>query len=249
MSISNRSHQTCRTAYPCARKQAMLYQRWQEVAAQHRRELALIDLNTSEQWTFAQLADQAGQSSVEGPVYYPSGTGSGSALIGVQADGGKILPWVGILSIYGQFGRNRVGTVFCNWFTSRPSNGPTMCPGYTLATPMSTASSRHDSSRDPVFRSVGNGLGLLRYPPAADNCLVRNVAISSAWILTTAFCIQRIRSRQGVVLRSSDRWLTLRNNASMLEAIRRSNITTKAPFGSLRIQGRSSSSKTVSQVP
>jgi acyl-CoA synthetase (AMP-forming)/AMP-acid ligase II len=39
----------------------MLYQRWQRVASEHARQIALVDLAGDREWTFAELADEAGQ--------------------------------------------------------------------------------------------------------------------------------------------------------------------------------------------
>ena len=78
--------------------------------------------------------------------------------------------------------------------------------------------------------------------------LARNPAKSDPLKLIIALYIARMRSRHGICLRNSERWETDLNNASMLYANRLSNMTTTVPFGSLLIQGRSSSLKTVSQV-
>ena len=52
----------------------MLYERWRQIAEEHRNEVALHDVALGERWTFAQLAaaTEIG-SSVAGPVVYPRG--------------------------------------------------------------------------------------------------------------------------------------------------------------------------------
>jgi acyl-CoA synthetase (AMP-forming)/AMP-acid ligase II len=63
----------------------MLYEQWREVAAAHRSERALADLMDGQEWTFAQLADQAEGGAGENPVCYPSGTGPSFVISVLQA--------------------------------------------------------------------------------------------------------------------------------------------------------------------
>ena len=51
----------------------MLYERWRQVARDHRDETALHDLGSGQRWTFAQLAKLAENGTVTGPVVYPQG--------------------------------------------------------------------------------------------------------------------------------------------------------------------------------
>ncbi len=58
-----------------------LYQRWREVATEHRSEWALHEAATGTRWTFAQLADAADRAPACGdPVAFPQGTQSGFVL-------------------------------------------------------------------------------------------------------------------------------------------------------------------------
>ena len=82
-------------------------------------------------------------------------------------------------------------------------------------------------------------LSVFTYP--APGFLTRNELSSCISMPTTAWCIQRMISLQGVRRFSADLWVTLRNNASILKAIRRNSINTRVPWGSFVIQGRSSS--------
>src|SRR5690348_14489756 len=52
----------------------MLYERWRQIAREHRNEAALLDLARGERWTFAQLAADAESNSTPGPVAFPQGS-------------------------------------------------------------------------------------------------------------------------------------------------------------------------------
>ena len=54
----------------------MLYSTWKEIARAGGGELALIDLATGRQWTFAQLEAEGEARAAEETIIYPSGTGS-----------------------------------------------------------------------------------------------------------------------------------------------------------------------------
>lgn len=51
----------------------MLYERWRQIAREHRDATALHDLARGERWTFAQLAAAAESGSTPGPIAYPQG--------------------------------------------------------------------------------------------------------------------------------------------------------------------------------
>jgi long-chain acyl-CoA synthetase len=69
-------HRTCRATYRCATKQAMLYERWREVASARAGQVAVRDLRSGRQWTFGELADAAQASSQESAsIVYPKGIG------------------------------------------------------------------------------------------------------------------------------------------------------------------------------
>ena len=52
----------------------MLYERWRQIAQEHRNEVALRDVALGEQWTFAQLAAATdSDSSAVGPLACPQG--------------------------------------------------------------------------------------------------------------------------------------------------------------------------------
>ena len=51
----------------------MLYDRWRQIAREHRGETALRDFARGERWTFAQLAAAAEKNSAPGPVVFPQG--------------------------------------------------------------------------------------------------------------------------------------------------------------------------------
>ncbi len=51
----------------------MLYERWRQIAREHRNAIALRDLARGERWTFAQLAAAAESDSATGPVAFPQG--------------------------------------------------------------------------------------------------------------------------------------------------------------------------------
>jgi acyl-coenzyme A synthetase/AMP-(fatty) acid ligase len=56
----------------------MLYERWQRIARDHQHEIALTDLQTDRQWTFAELAAATdGRTSGSGEVAFPQGNGAG----------------------------------------------------------------------------------------------------------------------------------------------------------------------------
>lgn len=52
----------------------MLYERWREIAREFRNEIALRDLPSKRQWTFAELDAAADAASASGPVAFPRGT-------------------------------------------------------------------------------------------------------------------------------------------------------------------------------
>ena len=54
----------------------MLYDRWRQIAQQHRNEIALRDVASGQQWTFSQLAALAESSSTTAPVVFPQGLSS-----------------------------------------------------------------------------------------------------------------------------------------------------------------------------
>ena len=51
----------------------MLYERWHQIAREHRKETALHDFALGRPWTFAELAVAAENGSVPGPVVFPQG--------------------------------------------------------------------------------------------------------------------------------------------------------------------------------
>src|SRR4051812_8446167 len=51
----------------------MLYERWREIAHQHRNEIALHDMASGERWTFAQFAAGTESESLSQPVIFPEG--------------------------------------------------------------------------------------------------------------------------------------------------------------------------------
>src|SRR5437588_3412263 len=52
----------------------MLYEKWREIAQEHRNQMALCEPGTGRRWTFAQLAQQSEQiDSAPAGVYYPKG--------------------------------------------------------------------------------------------------------------------------------------------------------------------------------
>jgi acyl-CoA synthetase (AMP-forming)/AMP-acid ligase II len=55
----------------------MLYERWQRIAREQSREIALIDLSTDRRWTFAELAAEAdGKHTTASEVQFPQGNGA-----------------------------------------------------------------------------------------------------------------------------------------------------------------------------
>src|SRR5436190_11355627 len=53
----------------------MLYERWQQIAREFRQEIALRDLPSARQWTFAELDSAAQERDVPGPCAFPRGNG------------------------------------------------------------------------------------------------------------------------------------------------------------------------------
>lgn len=51
----------------------MLYERWRQIAREHRNAIALRDLSRGEHWTFSQLAAAAERDAAPGPVVFPQG--------------------------------------------------------------------------------------------------------------------------------------------------------------------------------
>jgi acyl-coenzyme A synthetase/AMP-(fatty) acid ligase len=73
----------------------MLYDRWRQLAREFSHELALRDLATRRDWTFAQLAAEAESTPpADGPVVFPQGTGDGFILTVLRAwrDGWTVCP-------------------------------------------------------------------------------------------------------------------------------------------------------------
>ena len=64
----------------------MLYERWREIAAEHRHELALSELGSSRRWTFAQLAHESERVMAAGDsISYPQGISAEFILTVLQA--------------------------------------------------------------------------------------------------------------------------------------------------------------------
>src|SRR5436190_7257322 len=54
----------------------MLYERWREIAREFRHEIALSDLPSARQWTFAELDAAAQESEGDSKIAFPSGVGA-----------------------------------------------------------------------------------------------------------------------------------------------------------------------------
>src|SRR6185369_7491866 len=63
----------------------MLYERWQQIAREFRHEMALRDLPSGRQWTFAELDDAAQLREAGGPVVFPRGNGAELILATLRA--------------------------------------------------------------------------------------------------------------------------------------------------------------------
>ena len=51
----------------------VLYERWREIAAEYRDEMALVDSAGGKRWTFGQLAVEAERGEAQGPIVFPQG--------------------------------------------------------------------------------------------------------------------------------------------------------------------------------
>ncbi len=64
---------SCRRTRLCVTKLTMLYDRWRQIAREHRGETALRDFARGGRWTFAQLAAAAEKNPTPGRVVFPQG--------------------------------------------------------------------------------------------------------------------------------------------------------------------------------
>src|ERR1700688_2629166 len=70
----------------------MLYERWRQIASEHRNETALYDLGRGERWTFSQLAAVAESADASESIIFPQGPQFIPALLGAWRCGKVVCP-------------------------------------------------------------------------------------------------------------------------------------------------------------